>query len=113
LAAFSVLEQEPWRREQLWKNRARLATGLTKLGLDTGVSETPILPVLLGSAKRTLAAARLLLERGVYAPAIRPPSVPEGSSRIRMTVMATHTDDDIDRAIAIAATLKQEGPLAP
>ncbi len=112
LAAFDLLEQEPWRRERLWENRTRMIDGLQALGIDTTASLTPIIPVITGSADKALQAAGRLLELGIFAPAIRPPSVPEGSSRIRLTVTAAHGPEEIDRALAAFGRLRQEGLLA-
>ena len=112
LTALSLIEQEPWRRERLWKNRQRFAAGIAALGLDTGRTETPIIPIIIGDAEAALAAGNRLLELGLYAPAIRPPSVRPGSARIRATVMATHTDEQIDHAIKMVAILKETGSFA-
>jgi 8-amino-7-oxononanoate synthase len=111
LAAFDVLDKEPERRKRLWKIRTMIAEGLREQGIDIGSSETPIIPIIIGETARCLAAHRHLLEQGIFAPAIRPPSVPRGSSRIRITVMATHSDEEIDRAIGVFAHMKQEGLL--
>jgi 8-amino-7-oxononanoate synthase len=86
-------------RARLAENRARLADGLKSLGHAVPDDPTPILPVVVGDADRAVQLSRDLLERGVLAPAIRPPTVPEGTSRLRLTVMATHTPDQIDRAL--------------
>jgi len=86
-------------RTQLAGNRARLAEGLRSLGHTVPDDPTPILPVVVGDAARAVALSEGLLERGVLAPAIRPPTVPEGTSRLRLTVMATHTPQNIDRAL--------------
>jgi glycine C-acetyltransferase/8-amino-7-oxononanoate synthase len=109
LAALHVLAAEPERRERLWRNRARFADGLAARGIPTGPSETPIVPVLIGDPGRAVNAARRAFELGVLAPAIRPPSVPPGSSRIRTTVTAAHTNGDIDRALRIMERLTEEG----
>ncbi len=111
MAALELVDQEPWRRERLWQNRTRLANGLTALGVLPAGAETPILPVIAGSSERALTAAHWLLREGILAPAIRPPSVPEGSARIRTTVMATHSDRDIDRSLSVFHHLKEEGIL--
>ena len=63
------------------------------------MNETQIIPLIIGSAKRTLHFSEVLFEHGVYAPAIRPPTVPEGTSRLRISVIATHTDNDIRKVI--------------
>jgi len=111
IAALDIVDQEPWRRDRLWQNRERLANGLVSKGISLGASSTPIIPVLLGGAERTLTAAAELFAAGVFATAIRPPSVPDGSSRIRTTVMATHSDQDIDKALAVFGMLKHQGML--
>jgi 8-amino-7-oxononanoate synthase len=111
IAALDIVDREPWRRDRLWQNRERLANGLAAQGIGIGASATPIIPVLIGSAGNALKAAGGLLAGGVFATAIRPPSVPDGSSRIRTTVMATHSDDDIDRAVSAFGELKEKGIL--
>ena len=109
LAAIDVLDQEPERREALWKNRNRFVKGLKALGISTGDSETPIVPVLIGDAEKTLTVSNKLLEYGIYAAAIRPPTVPDGAARIRTTVTAAHTENDIGSALEVFGKLRQEG----
>ena len=109
LTALDVIECEPWRRVKLWQNRDRLVQGLADLGISTGNSRTPILPVITGSAGSAVRASSGLLDRGIYAQAIRPPSVPANSARIRATVMASHSDEDIGKAIEAFRNVKEEG----
>ncbi len=111
IAALDIVAREPARREKLWKNRERFVRGMGSLNIDTGSSETPIVPITLGDSSRALRAGHKLLEHGVCATAIRPPTVPEGSARIRVTVLASHSDDDIDRAVDVFGRLRQEGYL--
>jgi 8-amino-7-oxononanoate synthase len=99
VAALEVMQAEPARRERLWKNRARLASGLQQLGFRLADSASPILPVLIGEAEKTMSLANRLFELGVYAPAIRPPTVPAGTSRIRLTVTSEHTDKQLDTVL--------------
>ncbi len=99
-AALQVLEREPERRARLWQNRERLAQGLNRLGFRLAASESPILPIIVGDPDRAMNLAQALIEHGVYAPAIRPPTVPPATSRIRLTITADHTDEQIDRALA-------------
>ena len=80
--------------------RKRLKTALIDLGYTLLPNETQILPVVLGSPQRATSVAEALLAEGVFAPAIRPPAVPTGTSRLRLTVMATHTEAEIQQAIA-------------
>ncbi len=111
LAAIAVVEQDPERRDRLWKNRSRFVKGLKSIGISTGNSETPIIPIVIGDSGRALKAAERLFECGIYASAIRPPTVPVNAARIRTTVTAAHTEDDIDSALGIFRKLQQEGYL--
>ena len=98
--AIRIIQREPERRARLWANRERLFTGLTQLGFDLSPSVSPIIPILVGSAETALAFAEHLFAEGIYAPAIRPPTVPDATSRIRITVTAEHTAVHIDQALA-------------
>ena len=91
-------------RDRLWRNTRRLLDGARSLGLDTGASQTPIVPILVGDAARAVRLSQALLDRGILAPAIRPPTVPKRASRIRLSVMASHTDEDVDRVLAALAS---------
>ena len=100
IKAIEILEhRSKGLRKRLWKNRERLFTGLNGLGLDTLDSETPIIPVMAGSADNALKLAKYLYKNGIFVPAIRPPTVPEGKCRLRFTVTTGHTDEDIDLVI--------------
>jgi 8-amino-7-oxononanoate synthase len=87
------------RRKRLWRNRKRLYNGLQSLGYDTLNSETPIIPVLTGDVNRALKISEHLYRERIFVPAIRPPTVPEGKCRIRFSVTAAHTSEDIDRVL--------------
>ncbi|MDO9119661.1 MAG: 8-amino-7-oxononanoate synthase [Nitrospira sp.] len=99
-AALTVLQKDPSRRARLWRNRDHLFAGLTRLGFHLTESASPILPILIGHAEKALAFAEQLLAQGVYAPAIRPPTVPDGSSRIRVTITAEHSPEQIEFALS-------------
>ncbi len=99
LEALRVLEREPHRRERLWKNAEMLKAGLRSRGFELGMSETFIIPVIIGGARECLAMAETLLENGVFAQAIRPPSVPEGASRLRVVPTGEHNMDDMEFAL--------------
>jgi 8-amino-7-oxononanoate synthase len=94
--AIRLIDEEPWRREQLALNSERLRARLETAGLSTSPSTTHILPLVLGDNARTMAICEALLERGYYAQGIRHPSVPVGTARLRITPMATHTEEEID-----------------
>jgi len=100
LAALEIVEKEPQRRARLWENTAYFRSGLQNLGFDLGRSETPICPVFIGDNALTMEADRRLMARGVFAQGIRPPSVPAQGARLRTTLMATHTSEDLDYALA-------------
>ncbi len=95
LAALDVLEARPYMVEQLRRNAATLRESLAAEGLDVGGSRTQIVPLIVGEAKTATALCERTLRDGVFAQAIRPPTVPEGSSRLRLTVMATHRADEL------------------
>lgn len=98
-AAERALKLAPERRESLWTNVDRLRSGLESLGYEVW-GETHVLPVVIGGRDDALALDERLRETGIVAPAIRPPTVPEGTSRIRLAPQATHTEADIDRCLA-------------
>jgi glycine C-acetyltransferase len=95
-AALDLVRREPWRRERLQANAARLRVRLAGRGVDTHPSTTHIVPVVIGASDAAMAVCERLLERGFYAQGIRHPSVPEGTARLRLTPMATHREDEID-----------------
>lgn len=99
LAALRIVRDEPERRLRLRRNSDVLREGLRSLGYSVPGETTPILPVMVGEPGRAVALSEALEEEGVLAPAIRPPTVPSGTSRLRVTAMATHTDEDLDRVL--------------
>jgi glycine C-acetyltransferase len=101
MAAFEVLEQEPERIERLWANTNRFRAGLKRLGFDTGMSETPIIPILVGEADRAMRLSDRAFERGVFAQGIGFPTVAKGRARLRTIVTATHTEEELDKALEI------------
>ncbi len=110
LAALGILEQEPERIARLHQLSAGFRDRLKEAGLDLCGSVTPIVPVRIGPEEKTLAIARELWNEGIFAIAIRPPTVPEGTCRIRTTVMATHTEADLAGAAArIVAACRRHG----
>jgi glycine C-acetyltransferase len=108
MAAIDLVQQEPERREALWSNCRTLQAGLRELGFSTGSGESPILPLVIGDAGKCMQFSERLLEKGIFAQGIRPPTVPPGTSRLRITLMATHTRAQIDRAIDAFKQVKEE-----
>ena len=99
LAAFEVLEEEPERIKKLWANTRFFKEGLKKLGFNTGMSETPITPVIVGDAPLAHEFSRQLFAEGVFAMSLGFPTVPVGKARIRTIVTATHTEGELSQAL--------------
>jgi 8-amino-7-oxononanoate synthase len=107
-AALALLATEAWRREQLASNAARLRSRLGECGISTAPSTTHIVPVVVGESAAAMELCERLLARGFYAQGIRHPSVAEGTARLRITPMATHTAAEIDAlAAAVVAELSR------
>jgi len=103
LAALDVIDEEPELREALWKNTHRMQAGLKSLGYDIGDSETPVIPVHTGELYATGIQWRALFDAGVFANPVIPPAVPHHSCRLRISMMATHTNEQIDFVLDIFA----------
>jgi glycine C-acetyltransferase len=101
LAAFDVLEQEPERIQALWDNTRYFKRELTSVGFNTGISETPITPVIVGQARLAHELSSELFDAGVLATGIGFPTVPKGKARVRTIVTATHTKAELDRALEV------------
>ena len=101
IAAFDVLEQEPERIQRLWDNTAYFKRGLTGLGFNTGMSETPITPVMVGDAALAHRFSAALFEGGVLATGIGYPTVPQGKARVRTIVTSEHSREQLDRALGV------------
>src|SRR5262249_24797857 len=106
MAAFEVLENEPERIERLWENTRFWKKELGLLGFDIGgkttpASETPITPIIIGDGKLTMDFSRELFKEGVLGSGIAFPTVPEGKARIRTIMTATHTKEELERALQV------------
>jgi glycine C-acetyltransferase len=99
IAAIDLIEKEPERRQALRNNCQLLRSGLESLRYSLGTSQSHILPLMIGDATQCMKLSEDLLQRGVFAQGIRPPTVPPGTSRLRITLMATHTREHIDLAL--------------
>ncbi len=96
---IEILACEPERRDRLHENRRYLAAGLKAMGIVPACTETPIFPLIVGGDAPAVSLARRLADEGILAVAIRPPTVPEGTARLRITVTAAHRREDIDRLL--------------
>jgi len=108
LACLEVIEREPERRERLWENAGYLRRELKLLGFDTLLSETPIIPVVVGEALATFAFWKSLFAAGIFTNPVLPPAVPVHSCRLRTSVMATHTRDHLDQVLEAFSTMGRQ-----
>ena len=99
LAALTCLEEEPWRVERVQELGARMRAGLRAMGFDIGESETPIVPIKIGDEVRTAVFWKDLLKHGIYTNAVILPAVPRGQGMLRTSYIATHTDEQLQRAL--------------
>ncbi|HEY0074897.1 MAG TPA: 8-amino-7-oxononanoate synthase [Abditibacteriaceae bacterium] len=108
LKALEIVRREPQRQQQLREVTKQLANGLRELGYEARLQPSPIIPIVIGDASRALALSDALLQRGLWCPAIRPPTVPPGTSRLRLTANATWDDATIARILSIFSQVKNE-----
>ncbi|MER3543880.1 MAG: 8-amino-7-oxononanoate synthase [Chloroflexota bacterium] len=108
IAAVDVLEESTELVDRLWENTRYFKREMQRLGFDTGKSETPITPVMLGEAHVAQQFSRRLFEEGLFAMAVTYPTVPRGKARIRVMVSATHTRDDLDQALGLFEKVGKE-----
>ena len=99
LGALEVMHDEPERRIRLWENTTFFREGLQSIGLDTGHSETPIIPIIIGDDMTTFRIWRTLHDRGIFLNAVISPAVPPNQSLLRLSLMATHTGRQLERAL--------------
>jgi glycine C-acetyltransferase len=108
LAAVDLLTESDERVTRLWENTRLFKDEMKRLGFDTGASQTPITPVMLGDAPRAQEFSRRLFEQGVFAMAIGFPTVPQGKARLRVMISAAHTPDDLERGLEAFAVVGKE-----
>jgi len=109
LTSLKLVREESWRRERLQQLIRRFRQGASQLGFELMDSCTPIQPILVGAADRALALSQALEQRGIFVSAIRPPTVPEGGARLRVTLSASHTEEQLDRLLEALAQCREQG----
>lgn len=107
-AALEVVESEPEIREMLWRNTHFLRENIIAAGFETGPTESPIVPMIIGDDFRTLFFWKRLFDEGIFTNCVLAPGVPEGQQRIRMCLMATHTMEDLERVVEICTRVGKE-----
>jgi 8-amino-7-oxononanoate synthase len=99
IAALDIIDREPERRERLWHTTNKMMQAFKQMGFDTGVAETPIIPLVIGEMERTFLMWKNLFDAGVFVNSVMPPATTPGRCLIRTSYMATHTDEMLDRAL--------------
>ncbi len=108
IASLGVMKREPERRKQLWENTKYMMRELKNLGFDTGDSDSPVIPLVIGDEISAYTMVKRLQQEGVFANAIVPPAVPQGQAMIRTSYMATHTREHLDQALTALAKVGRE-----
>jgi len=111
LAAIEIMQEQPSRREKLRENARYLRSRLEALGINTGKTESHIIPVIVGSERDALLVSARLYEKGFFVPAIRPPTVPPGTARLRVSVQSGHTREQIDAFCDALEEIAEQGLL--
>ena len=107
-ASLELIDSMRSQRQQLRSESAKLRRSLTEMGWEVPAGESPIIPIIVGSAKRAQAVSQALANHRIYVPAIRPPTVPEGTSRLRVSLSASHTSADVEHLTDCLSKLVQE-----
>ena len=107
LEAIGIIEEDKPRVKRLKDNADFLRVGLRSLGFDTLASQSPIIPILTKDPLRTMELSQKLFKKGILVQGIRPPAVPQGQCRLRLTVMAIHTKDDLKLALSVFKMMKR------
>ena len=108
LKSLQIVSEETWRREHLQNLVRHFRDGASRIGLELLPSESPIQPVIIGDPGKAVKFSRVLEEQGLLVSAIRPPSVPEGTSRLRITFTAAHQPADVDRLLEALELISQD-----
>jgi 7-keto-8-aminopelargonate synthetase-like enzyme len=108
LAALDIMETEDWRYDRLVEITRKMCDGFQSLGFETGSTETPIIPIIVGDDMKTLMLWKALFDAGIYTNAVIPPGVAPNQSRLRTSYMATHTDEQLDRVLESFAAIGRE-----
>lgn len=112
-AAVDVMLEETWRHEALWRNNDIMRQRLDAAGFDTGPSETPIIPAIVGEDMTAFVFCRRLIDEGVFVNPVVSPAVEPGNALIRLSLMATHTEDEINKAMDIMERVAREMEIIP
>ena len=106
--ALDIVQSDPGRRTALWQNRDHMFQGLSDMGFTLTNTHSPILPIILNTTPLALEMSKKLFNQGIYAPAIRPPTVPKGTSRLRVTVTSEHTPEHLEAGLQAFRKVGQE-----
>jgi 8-amino-7-oxononanoate synthase len=98
--ALDIIEEQPDLRARLWRNTNKMIRGYKSLGYDTGMSETPIIPILIKDPMKTYRMCKRLFENGVFVNSVISPAVPPGRELLRTSYMSSHTEEQLDKVLA-------------
>lgn len=104
--SLQLLEKETWRRGKLQNLISQFREGAAEMGLDLMDSKTAIQPIVIGSSEQALTLSEKLFEKNILISAIRPPTVPEGTARLRITFSATHTEEHVNKLLTVLSEIK-------
>jgi 7-keto-8-aminopelargonate synthetase-like enzyme len=107
LRALEMIEEKPEIRRRLWQNIQKMHEGLKAAGFQMPPITSPIFPIIIGSEKEALQVSESLLDHGILVPAVRYPTVPKGRARLRVTVSASHTSEEIERLVHALVMIKR------
>ncbi len=107
-AALDIIDTEPWRRERVLKLAAHVRSCLGEAGFTVGAGDSPIIPLMIGDERESVAFAEACLDAGLFIPALRHPTVPRGRARLRLTVSAAHSDEEIEALLATLTKVATE-----
>jgi 7-keto-8-aminopelargonate synthetase-like enzyme len=108
IKALEIIEREPERRQRLWENTEYMKQEFSSMGFDTGESESPVIPLVVGEDMAAFKMTFRLQEEGVFANPVVSPAVPQGRAMMRTSYMATHTRDHLDRALEVFRKVGRE-----
>ncbi|MCI0399580.1 MAG: aminotransferase class I/II-fold pyridoxal phosphate-dependent enzyme [Chloroflexi bacterium] len=108
MAALDIMENEPEHVQRLWRNGRKMLSALKELGFNTAKTQTPIIPIIIGENEPTFLTWRLLFEHGLYTNPVVAPAVPQGQALLRTSYMATHTEEQLDCALDILASVGRQ-----
>lgn len=108
LKALEIIKQDTSLKDKLWQNVSYFRQKIVEAGFDIGQSQTQIIPIMVGNSEKAVEFSQLLCEEGIFTRAVRPPTVPEGQARIRISITASHTESDLEKVVQVFTKVSQK-----